>query len=35
MDNVIRITFPSFARLQNDKEVFRKAIENQYLPLVF
>ena len=27
MDNVIRITFPSFSRLQNEKEALRKGIE--------
>lgn len=27
MDNVIRITFPSFSRLQNEKDVLKKAIE--------
>lgn len=27
MDNIIRITFPSFSRLQNEKEVLSKAIE--------
>lgn len=27
MDNIIKITFPSFSRLQNDKEGLRKAIE--------
>ncbi len=35
MDNVIRITFPSFARLQNDKEVFRKAIEKSIFAACF
>lgn len=27
MDNVVKITFPSFSRLQDDKEALRKAIE--------
>lgn len=27
MDNIIKITFPSFSRLQHDKEALRKAIE--------
>jgi O-antigen/teichoic acid export membrane protein len=27
MDNVIRITFPSFSRLQNEKDVLKKAVE--------
>jgi O-antigen/teichoic acid export membrane protein len=27
MDNIIRITFPSFSRLQNEKDVLKKAIE--------
>ncbi len=35
MDNVIRITFPSFARLQNDKEVLTKAIEKSIFAACF
>lgn len=35
MDNVIRITFPSFARLQNDKDVLRKAIEKSIFAACF
>lgn len=31
MDNVIRITFPSFSRLQDEKEVLGKAIEKSLL----
>jgi len=27
MDNVIRVTFPSFSRLQDEKEILKKAIE--------
>ena len=35
MDNVIRITFPSFSRLQNEKEVLRKAIEKSIFAACF
>lgn len=35
MDNVIRVTFPSFARLQNDKDVLRKAIEKSIFAACF
>lgn len=28
MDNVIRVTFPAFARLQHNQEILRRAIEN-------
>jgi O-antigen/teichoic acid export membrane protein len=33
MDNVIRITFPSFARLQNNKEALTKGIEKSLFAL--
>lgn len=35
MNNVIRITFPSFSRLQNDKNVLRKAIEKSIFAACF
>jgi len=35
MDNVIRITFPSFSRLQDNKEVLRKAIEKSIYAACF
>lgn len=35
MDNVIRITFPSFSRLQNEKEVLEKAIEKSIFAATF
>lgn len=35
MDNVIRVTFPSFARLQNEKETLRKAIEKSIFAACF
>jgi len=35
MDNVIRITFPSFARLQHDKEHLTRAIEKSLFALTF
>lgn len=35
MDNVIRITFPSFSRLQNEKEVLEKAIEKSIFAASF
>lgn len=35
MDNVIRITFPSFARLQNEKEHLSRAIEKSLFALTF
>lgn len=35
MDNVIRVTFPSFSRLQNDKEVLTKAIEKSIFAACF
>jgi PST family polysaccharide transporter len=35
MDNVIRVTFPSFSRLQNDKEVLEKAIEKSIFAACF
>ena len=35
MDNVIRITFPSFSRLQNEKEVLEKAIEKSIFAACF
>src|SRR3989344_2445240 len=35
MDNVIRITFPSFSRLQNEKEILSKAIEKSIFAASF
>ena len=35
MDNVIRITFPSFSRLQDEKEVLTKAIEKSIFAASF
>lgn len=35
MDNVIRITFPSFSRLQNEKDVLTKAIEKSIFAASF
>ena len=35
MDNVIRITFPSFSRLQNEKEILSKAIEKSIVAASF
>ncbi len=35
MDNVIRVTFPSFSRLQEEKEVLRKAIEKSIFAASF
>jgi len=35
MDNVIRVTFPSFSRLQNDKEVLTKAVEKSIFAACF
>lgn len=35
MDNVIRITFPTFARLQNEKEHLTRAIEKSLFALAF
>lgn len=35
MDNVIRITFPSFSRLQNEKEVLERAIEKSIFATCF
>ncbi len=35
MDNVIRITFPSFSRLQNEKDVLTKAIEKSIFATSF
>jgi len=35
MDNVIRITFPSFSRLQNEKDVLEKAIEKSIFAASF
>lgn len=35
MDNVIRITFPSFSRLQDEKEVLTKAIEKSIFAACF
>ncbi len=35
MDNVIRITFPSFSRLQEDKNVLRKAVEKSIFAACF
>ncbi|HUD05232.1 MAG TPA: oligosaccharide flippase family protein [Patescibacteria group bacterium] len=35
MDNVIRITFPSFSRLQNEKEVLERAIEKSIFAACF
>lgn len=35
MDNVIRITFPSFSRLQDEKEVLSKAIEKSIFAACF
>ncbi len=35
MDNVIRITFPSFSRLQEDKNILRKAVEKSIFAACF
>ncbi|MCL5113772.1 MAG: oligosaccharide flippase family protein [Patescibacteria group bacterium] len=35
MDNVIRVTFPSFSRLQNDKGILGKAIEKSIFAACF
>jgi O-antigen/teichoic acid export membrane protein len=35
MDNVIRITFPSFSRLQGDKDILKKAIEKSIYAACF
>ena len=35
MDNVIRVTFPSFSRLQHEKEVLEKAIEKSIFAACF
>ena len=35
MDNIIRITFPSFSRLQDEKEVLTKAIEKSIFAACF
>lgn len=35
MDNVIRITFPSFSRLQDEKEILQKAIEKSIFAASF
>lgn len=35
MDNVIRITFPSFSRLQNEKDILSKAIEKSIFAASF
>ena len=35
MDNVIRITFPSFSRLQHDREVLSKAVEKAIFAACF
>jgi len=35
MDNIIRITFPSFSRLQNEKDVLEKAIEKSIFAACF
>jgi O-antigen/teichoic acid export membrane protein len=35
MDNVIRVTFPSFSRLQNEKELLKKAIEKSIFAACF
>ena len=35
MDNVIRITFPSFSRLQGDKNILRKAVEKSIFAACF
>ena len=35
MDNVIRVTFPSFSRLQNEKEILKKAIEKSIFAACF
>ncbi len=35
MDNVIRITFPSFSRLQDSKENLKKALEKTFFALSF
>ena len=35
MDNVIRVTFPSFSRLQHDKDVLRTAIEKSIFAACF
>jgi O-antigen/teichoic acid export membrane protein len=35
MDNVIRVTFPSFARLQHEKEVLERAIEKSIFAACF
>lgn len=35
MDNIIRVTFPAFARLQNDKAVLAKALSKSFFFLSF
>lgn len=35
MDNIIRVTFPSFSRLQNEKETLKKAIEKSIFAACF
>ncbi len=35
MDNVIRITFPSFSRLQEEKEILKKAVEKSIFAASF
>ncbi len=35
MDNVIRITFPSFSRLQDEKEILKKAVEKSIFAASF
>ena len=35
MDNVIRVTFPSFSRLQNEKETLKKGIEKSIFAACF
>lgn len=35
MDNVIRITFPSFSRLQDEKEILSKALEKSIFAVCF
>lgn len=35
MDNIIRITFPSFSRLQNEKEILGKAVEKSLFVSTF
>ena len=35
MDNVIRVTFPSFSRLQNEKEALKKAVEKSIFAACF